>query len=436
MTRVLHVLDHSLPLLSGYTFRTRAILIAQEAAGLDVRAITGQRHETEIEERSAPGAVETVEGLTFHRTAGVPSGPILLSEFREMGALTRSIQTLARDWRPDLIHAHSPALCGGAALQAARALGVPFVYEIRAFWEDAAVGNKTGREGSLVYRLTRALETQVAKRADALFTICDGLRGDLIARGLDPAKIDVMPNGVDLSLFGDPPPRDAALGEALGIAPGAPVIGYIGSFYDYEGVDDLIAAMPLLRQTHPDARLVIVGAGEMDADWRAAAAALPDPEAVIFTGRVPHAEVARYYSLIDVLAYPRKASRLTDLVTPLKPLEAMAQRRIVAASHVGGHRELIEDGVTGALFEPDNPAACAATLARLLDAREGWEALREAGVARVRERHDWARNAERYLSVSQALLTNLKRKGEAAGGHDGSRPSSAGPSAEQHSLRA
>ncbi|MEO0698124.1 MAG: TIGR04063 family PEP-CTERM/XrtA system glycosyltransferase [Pseudomonadota bacterium] len=413
MTRVLHVLDHSLPLHSGYTFRTRAILKAQEALGLEVRGLTGLRHETEIADKSAPGASEEVDGLTFHRTAGEPSGPTPLREWREMSALAASIRALAKDWRPDIIHAHSPALCGGGALLAARALGVPFVYEIRAFWEDAAVGNNTGTQGSAKYRLTRALETQVAARADALFTICEGLRGDLITRGLAPERIKVMPNGVDLSLFGDPPPRDGALGAQLGLEggldPDAPVIGYIGSFYDYEGVDDLIAAMPMLRQRYPTARLLLVGAGERDAKWRAAAAALPEPDAVLFTGRVPHAEVERYYSLIDILAYPRKASRLTDLVTPLKPLEAMAQRRLVAASNVGGHRELIEDGVTGALFAPDDPAACALALADLLDSREGWEKMREAGVAHVRERHDWSRNVERYHSVYQHLLANLKR---------------------------
>lgn len=413
MSRVLHVLDHSLPIHSGYTFRTRAILKAQEACGIEVRGLTGQRHEIEIDPPSAPGAIAVVDALTFHRTAGVPGGPVLLSEFREMSALTRSIQTLARDWRPDLIHAHSPALCGGGALQAARALGVPFVYEIRAFWEDAAVGNKKGKEGSVKYRLIRALETQIASRADAVFTICEGLRDDLIARGLDPARIEVMRNGVDLSLFGDPPPRDAGLAQELGIAADAPVIGYIGSFYDYEGVDDLIAAMPILRQSHPGARLLLIGGGERDEQWRAVAAALPEPDAVVFTGRVPHAQVERYYSLIDILTYPRKASRLTELVTPLKPLEAMAQRRIVAASNVGGHRELIEDGVTGALFEPDNPEACAASLTRLLDTPERWEAMRDAGLKHVRERHDWARNAQRYHSVYQHLLTNINRDGEA-----------------------
>ncbi|MEL7198023.1 MAG: TIGR04063 family PEP-CTERM/XrtA system glycosyltransferase [Pseudomonadota bacterium] len=407
--RVLHVLDHSLPIHSGYTFRTRAILKAQEALGIEVRGVTGQRHELDADEPSAPRAVHTHDGLTFHRTSGVPNGPAGISEIREIKQLSDSIKAVARDWKPDILHAHSPALNGASALQAARALGVPLVYEIRAFWEDAAVGNRTGKQGSVKYRMTRALETQVVNRADAVFTICQGLRDDLISRGVPGGKIGVMPNGVDLSLFGDPPARDEGLAKELGIAPDAPVIGYIGSFYDYEGVDDLIAAMPILRKTHPEAKLLLVGGGELDGEWRALAAQLPDPSAVIFTGRVPHSEVERYYSLIDVLAYPRKASRLTDLVTPLKPLEAMAQRRIVAASNVGGHRELITHGSTGALFTPDDPAACAEALGELLNTSEEWDAMRERAANHVHNRHDWAVNAQRYASVYQLLLSENHR---------------------------
>jgi len=243
-----------------------------------------------------------------------------------------------------------------------------------------------------------------------VFTICHGLKDDLVARGIPAERIAIMPNGVDLELFGEPVARDEALAAELGLAPDTPVIGYIGSFYAYEGVDDLIAAMPLLRQSHPGARLLLVGAGPMDAAWRAAAAALPEPDAVIFTGRVPHTQVERYYSLVDVLAYPRKGQRLTDLVTPLKPLEAMAQRRLVAASSVGGHRELITDGETGTLFAPDNPAACAAALARLIDARGEWEAIKDRAVTHVRTRHDWAANARDYLSVYHLLLARTERR--------------------------
>ncbi|MCJ2184649.1 glycosyltransferase, partial [Novosphingobium sp. 1949] len=257
--RILHVLDHSLPMQSGYTFRTRAILKAQEAMGFAVRSITGLRHTA-----SGPSP-EEADGLVFDRVTGVVQGPAGIREWQEIKRFAQGIESLAREWRPDILHAHSPALCGAAALRVGRRLGIPVVYEIRAFWEDAAVGNGTGEEGSLKYRLTRALENRVVRGANAVVTICEGLRADLAARGTPPEKITVMPNGVDLALFGAPAARDAALARSLGFetADGAPcpVIGFIGSFYDYEGLDDLIAAMPALLERQRDARLLLVGGG-------------------------------------------------------------------------------------------------------------------------------------------------------------------------------
>lgn len=398
MTRILHVLDHSLPLQSGYTFRTRAILKAQQAAGMDVRAITGLRHFAE-----GPAA-EEVDGLLFHRTPGEASGPAGLKEWREIGALAEAIDKLCEDWRPDVIHAHSPALCGLAALRIAKRRGIPLVYEIRAFWEDAAVGNGTGREGSLKYRLTRRLENMVVSGADAVFAICEGLRDDLIARGFDAEKITLSPNGVDLELFGNPPPRDAALAAELGIGNG-PVIGFIGSFYDYEGIDDLIAAMPAIVAEHPEARLLLVGGGPMADELKRQVDASPASEAIHFAGRVPHQEVERYYSLCEIMAYPRKKSRLTDLVTPLKPLEAMAQEKLVAASDVGGHRELIEHCATGTLFAPDSPQSCANAVSALLSSSELWPAMKAAGKAHVGDKHDWSKNVIRYQAVYQCLIS-------------------------------
>ena len=395
--RVLHVLDHSLPLHSGYTFRTRAIMHAQQAMGWEVRGITGIRHYAEGPD------VEQAEGLTFHRARGDAKGAPGLREWREIGVLADGIVKLAKDWRPDVIHAHSPALSGMAGLRAARALGLPFVYEIRAFWEDAAVGNGTGRAGSVRYMLTRTLENHVVAGAGAVVTICAGLRDDLIARGTPADRITVMPNGVDMGMFGTPVPPDPALRAELGLGDG-PVVGFIGSFYDYEGLDDLIAAMPLLVAQVPDARLLLVGGGPREAMLKAQAMTSSAAHAIRFVGRVPHNEVERYYALTDVMAYPRKRSRLTDLVTPLKPLEAMAQGKLVAASDVGGHRELMPDPMTGTLFTPDAPAACATALAALLGNRAGWEARRAAGRAHVIAHHDWAVNATRYRDVYQSLI--------------------------------
>ena len=408
MTRVLHILDHSLPLHSGYTFRTRAILKAQQATGIEVRAITGLRHTATGPEE------ESLDGLTFHRTVGTAKGPTGLREWREIGLLADRIERLCRDWRPDVLHAHSPALCGLAALRAAQRLDLPVVYEIRAFWEDAAVGNGQGGAGSIRYRLTRALENRVVAGADAVVTICAGLRDDLIARGFPGERISLSPNGVDLALFGACPAPDPDMAARLGLVGGAeagPVIGFIGSFYDYEGIDILIAAMPALLERHPQARLLLVGGGPMAAALRAQATASPAATAIHFTGRVPHAEVERWYALMDIMAYPRKASRLTELVTPLKPIEAMAQGKIVAASAVGGHRELISDGFNGVLFAPDDPAACAASLAALAGDRALWPELRANGDAYVRAHHDWARNVGRYHTVYQNLLEDREMSG-------------------------
>jgi PEP-CTERM/exosortase A-associated glycosyltransferase len=394
--RILHVLDHSLPLQSGYSFRTRAIVKAQIERGWEPFCLTGPRHAADDR------GPEIVDGITFLRTPFVWRGPSPLREWREIRAFGARIDETIRAVGPDQLHVHSPVLNALAALRPARRHGIPLLYEIRAFWEDAAVGNGTGREGSPRYRLTKQLETWAATKADGVAVICEGLRRDLVARGVDPAKIMVSPNGVDLNLFGAPTAPDAAFARSLGLD-GADVLGFIGSFYDYEGIDDLIAAMPLLAEKRPKARLLLVGGGPMEERLRRQAAASPAADRIVFAGRVPHEQVELYYALIDILVYPRKAMRLTELVTPLKPLEAMAQRKLVAASDVGGHRELIEDGVTGTLFPPGDPAALAEALDRMFANRASWEERRETARRFVERDRNWSSNISRYSPVYERL---------------------------------
>ncbi len=400
--RILHVLDHSLPLHSGYTFRTRAILKAQQARGWEVMGVTGRRHYLE-----GPDP-EMADGLEFARTPKGWQPPSPLGELAEINAFSRTIALAIERFRPDIVHAHSPVLDALAALNATRARRLPLVYEIRAFWEDAAVGNGTGVEGNARYRLTKAVETWAVNRASAVAVICEGLRNDLIERGVEADKIVVSPNGVDLTLFGKPVAADPALAAEFGLT-GAEVVGYIGSFYDYEGIDDLIAAMPEVVAARPLARLLLVGGGPMEARLRAQAAASVVADRIVFAGRVPHDQVENFYALTDVLAYPRKQMRLTDLVTPLKPLEAMAQRRLVAASNVGGHRELIEDGVTGTLFAPGRPSSVAAALINLFADRAHWTTRRNRARAFVEAERNWSSNIARYEPVYQRLVAARAR---------------------------
>ena len=395
--RILHILDHSIPLHSGYTFRTAAILREQRALGWETFHLTSPKQGT------TANAVEDVDGLRFYRCPVPPAGPAGVNELRLMRTTEARLEALARELKPDVLHAHSPVLNAIPAIRVGKRLGIPVVYEIRAFWEDAAVDHGTTAEGSLRYRATRAMETWAIKRAGHVFTICEGLRRDIIGRGLPENKITVIPNAVDVEGFqlsGEP---DAALKQQLGLA-GKTVLGFVGSFYAYEGLDLLLDAFPALLGRHADLRILLVGGGPQDANLKARAERLGIADKVVFTGRVPHSEVSRYYDLIDLLVYPRHSMRLTELVTPLKPLEAMAQGRIFAASDVGGHRELIRDGETGRLFGAGDATALADTVSAMLNGRENWPAMRQAGRRFVEDVRNWKNSVRNYTNVYRALI--------------------------------
>ncbi|KFI08476.1 TIGR04063 family PEP-CTERM/XrtA system glycosyltransferase [Massilia sp. BSC265] len=393
--RVLHVLDHSIPLHSGYTFRTRSILREQRAMGWETFHVTGSK------QNSGSALEETVEGLHFYRTPVVDGflGKLpVLNQKQVIDGLERRLAEIIPIVRPDVLHAHSPSLNAIAALRAGKKFGIPVVYEVRAFWEDAAVDHGTATENGLRYRLTRALESYALKRADAVTTICEGLRRDIVARGIPADKITVIPNAVDIDKFAVGGVADQALKAKLGLAD-ARLIGFIGSFYAYEGLDILLRAVPALTAERPDLRVLLVGGGPEDARLRQLAKDLGIADKVVFTGRVPHDQVQMYYDLLDVLVYPRLSMRLTDLVTPLKPLEAMAQGRVLAASDVGGHLELIADGKTGVLFKADDPRALADKVGALVDAQAEWPKLRDAGRQYVETERNWKASVTRYKSI-------------------------------------
>lgn len=396
--RVLHVLDHTIPLHSGYTFRTLSLLREQRKRGWNTEHLSSPKHGDGLGDKAGDALVETIDGWQFHRTPA-PRG---LAPWALMKRTRERLLEVARELRPQIIHAHSPVLNALPAIKVARALGIPVVYEIRAFWEDAAVDHGTTREGSLRYRLTRALETYALRRVDHVFTICEGLRRDIVARGIDSNKVTVIPNAVDIENFEPGGQADESLKSQLGLS-GCTVLGFIGSFYAYEGLDLLLQALPAILRGQPEVRVLLVGGGPQEVALKAQAQTLGLSDQVIFTGRVPHAEVTRYYDLVDVLVYPRHSMRLTELVTPLKPLEAMAQGRILVASDVGGHQELIRDGETGFLFKAGDADALAQTVLKLLRQPERWAALRARGRQFVERERNWGRSVANYVAPYEAL---------------------------------
>jgi PEP-CTERM/exosortase A-associated glycosyltransferase len=399
--RILHVLDHSIPLHSGYTFRTRSILREQQALGWETFHVTGSKQGG----GASPTLEEDVDGLHFYRTPrndGFFSKLPVLNQVEVIDGLEKRLCQIIPQIKPDVLHAHSPSLNAIAALRAGKKFGIPVVYEVRAFWEDAAVDHGTARENGLRYKLTRALETYALKHADAVTTICEGLRKDIVARGIAADKVTVIPNAVDIEKFAVGGVADLALKHKLGLQD-TRLIGFIGSFYAYEGLDVLLRAVPAMLARLPGLRVLLVGGGPQDAQLRQLAKELNIADKVVFTGRVPHEQVQQYYDLLDVLVYPRLSMRLTDLVTPLKPLEAMAQGRVLAASDVGGHLELIEHAKTGILFKADDPQSLAENVGALLADQDSWPALRANGRRFVEAERNWPVSVARYKKIYGAL---------------------------------
>ncbi len=398
--RILHVLDHSVPLHSGYTFRTLNILQEQRARGWDIACVTTPKH-------TAPSPpVEVVEDFTFHRTLmgdSLASKIPVLNELALISATADTIEQVIQEKKPDIIHAHSPALTGVAAVRAGRKHAIPVVYECRAFWEDAAVDHGTASEWGLRYRATRWLESWVFQNANAVTTICEGLRSEIAGRGIPQDKITVIPNAVDIDRFAPLDAADAALKKQLGLDDGM-VLGFLGSFYAYEGLEFLVRAMPALLKAVPGVKLLLVGGGPQEQLLKKTVSGLGLDGQVVFTGRVPHAEVDRYYGLIDLLVFPRLPMRLTELVTPLKPLEAMAQKKLVLASDVGGHHELIKHGETGFLFAKNDAQDLVRQIGLIRSLPDLQERVKVLGRKFVETERNWTASVARYEKVYGGLL--------------------------------
>ena len=404
--REVHVLDHSVPMMSGYAMRSHYILRSLKELGVPVAAVTSPKHRYSVSE-------DTVDGIPYLHclaqacrfTARIP----FVKEGAEIATMSRTILS-RRDAPVSLLAAHSPVVNGLAAIHCARRLGVPFLYEIRAFFEDAAVDQGKMREGGPFYRLSRAVETHIVRRADHVTVICEGLRQELIGRGIDSAKITTIPNGVDADLF-TPMARDEQLLERYGLR-NVLVVGFIGSFFRFEGLDLLVSAAERVLAKRKDVKFLIVGAGQEEAAVRRMVDSRGLGEHVILTGRVPHEDVRRYYSVMDVCVYPRISRRITELVTPLKPLEAMAMERIVLASDVGGLRELVDDGQTGILFPAGDADALASAVIRVAERAPELDTMGHTARQFVIRERTWQAICRRYLELYASLGMHVRTAGE------------------------
>jgi glycosyltransferase involved in cell wall biosynthesis len=297
------------------------------------------------------------------------------------------------------------------ALMAARRLGLPFVYEVRGFWEITQVSRDPAFLHSVRYNNAVELETLTAQKADRVMTLNQPMAEELVRRGVARDKIVLIPNACDPAKYA-PRNRDPDLARRLGIDLQTPVIGFVGSFTIYEGLDDLVLACGILRKRGLDFKLVLVGdeviynklQRPLMPHLRALVAREQLEDHVHFAGRVASADVPQWYSLIDIAPFARKALAVSELVPPLKPLEAMAMSKTVVASDVGALQDFILHGQTGLMFPKGDIGALADMLERVL--RD--VALRQALGASAR---DWVVAQRSWATVAQNLHRAMKDLG-------------------------
>jgi PEP-CTERM/exosortase A-associated glycosyltransferase len=409
--RILHILHRSVPGTHGYAIRSREIVQSQLAIGMEPLVITSPS-QAPLGDLDAEQS-EVIDGIRYFRTCGSLLAPTkevydkspvrsALRVLQNLSLLFRA-RRIAREYSPKVIHAHSPFTCGLIGNAVGRLEAIPTVYEVRGIWEDSHVGRYGLGETSARYRLVRALENRAARGADCCCVICDALEGEMRSRGVEKNRILVAPNGVDLDAFA-PGPADPALLRELGLE-GAIVIGYIGSFFHYEGLDLLVRIVEPLGRDFPELRLLLVGDGESMSALRKLAAESRVADRVIFTGRVAHARIADYYRLFDLLVLPRRDTRETRLVTPLKPMEIMAMAKPVVASDIGGHREIVVDGMNGVLFSSESTVDLAAKCRTLLRDARTRQDLGLRGREWVEGHRHWKVLVQRYVELYEKLTS-------------------------------
>jgi glycosyltransferase involved in cell wall biosynthesis len=399
--RVLHVVTDALPSTSaGYTVRTQEIALAQRAAGLDPHVAT--RIGFPVTAGSVDGrATVTVDGVPYHRLLPwvMPGRMDALYETH----LEHAARLTAR-LRPAVLHAASNYANAVIALALRDATRLPVVYEVRGFWEDTWLSRHAGTRDLKLsdrYRLTRALETHCMKSADLVVTLGEAMRDEILERGVDPDKVIIVPNGVSDEFLRPLPDDQGKLKASLGIEPGEHVVGLVSSLVAHEGIGTLLEAVKILGDRGVRTRALIVGDGpERPALQRQAAALGID---AIFPGRVPMSQVRAYHAVLDVFVVPRTPDRVCQLVTPLKPVEAMASGLPVVVSGVKALAEIVNDKVTGLLSPPLDAAALADTLQTVLEDQELRAELGANAREWVARDRTWAHNAARYREAYQRL---------------------------------
>ena len=360
---------HSTPAYNtnGYSVRTKGVASGLRESGSDVVVVGRSGYpwdaKADVKSRARHRHEVEVDGVEYVHLPGNPlaSTPVDRYILECADAFVRE----ARLQRPSVIQAASNFRVGLAALIAARRLGIPFVYEVRGLWEVTEASAKPGWDQTERYAVQTALETLVGSEADAVLAITGQTRDELVRRGVPAERITVAPNAVTPGEF-LPLPRDTQYAASLGVRTDVPVIGFAGSMVPYEGLDVLVDSAAVLRDEGVGFQVVIAGSGSAAAGLKEQVARLGLDDHVRFVGRVPGDHMPRLLSLFDIMPCPRLSQAVTEMVSPLKPLEAMSSMKAVVLSDVAPHRDIAGADQSRALLFPAGDARALADVLRRL----------------------------------------------------------------------
>ncbi|MCB0339843.1 MAG: glycosyltransferase, partial [Bdellovibrionales bacterium] len=380
---------------SGYGYRSHYLLKTQRALGLSPCASTrpgfpadyGIREFNDVDER---------DGVSYHRLKlhGDPSyNRWPLDQYLRIYA--ERLYGLAVKQQPQILHAASNFKNGFVAKSVSEALNIPWVYELRGLWEDTQVSKGIINTQTERYKFMRNVETFCLKSSHAIVTISETLRNEIVQRGVKAEKVFVVPNAVELDSF-RPLERDQDLAQALKLGDG-PVLGYVSSLVAYEGIEILVRGFAELLKSEPSARLLIVGDGEEYVRLQQLVTKLGIQNAAILTGRVPHSDVRKYYSLIDIFVVPRLPLRVCEIVTPLKPYEAMAMKKAVVVSDVAALKEMVQTDHTGLTFKAGDPSDLARVCLELCQQPDRRKDLGENAARWVKNYRTWESVVSNYF---------------------------------------
>ena len=409
---ILHLLKTSYPSLSGYTVRSHYLLTKQKTFANPYAIVDPyyiRKDKPDIIENNTYYRYPLNLKLKLFNNHQLLQGFILkkLSKSIFLSILKTPLPFLrwiVKEKKIDLIHGHTYATFSNFGEKVAREEKIPFIYEVRGFWEDSRVAVGRLKEFGYQYMKTRMIETTLMKKADILITLGKMMKKEIASRGIDNDKIFIVPNGVDIEKF-HPEPPDVNLKHYLGIE-STRVIGYLGTIQEFEGLEILIQALKFIKREIENSVLLLIGDchDSYKLKLKILTKKLGLSDSVHFIGRIEQSKIKNFYSIIDIVVIPRINARVCRLVTPLKQLEAMAMKKVVITSDLPALREIVKPGVSGDTFKAGDPSELAEKISYYLTNQEKNDHLSETAREYVQNNHDWNKIVKKYYFIYKQLL--------------------------------